>query len=56
MTTPPPVHVILVCPCCASTVDAEPEPDQAQRFECLQCGQVWIMTVNINRFTKHSLI
>lgn len=47
-------QVILVCPCCASTVDAEASPD-IQQFECLSCGQTWSMVVDAGRQAAHSL-
>lgn len=48
--------VILVCPCCASPVDAEPaEADVEQHFECLSCGQTWRMVVDPHRLAQHSL-
>lgn len=47
--------VILVCPCCASPVDAVAEPDQVQQFTCLACGQSWHMVVDPQRFVQHSL-
>ncbi len=48
------VPVILICPCCASTVDAEPGPDP-QTFTCICCGQTWTMTVDADRQAAHSL-
>jgi uncharacterized protein YbaR (Trm112 family) len=46
--------VILVCPCCASTVDAESGPDQ-QELICDVCGQTWSMVINADRLEKHAL-
>lgn len=46
--------VILVCPCCASTVDADPG-DAEQQFECLACGQNWSMTVDAERCAEYAL-
>ncbi len=45
---------ILVCPCCASTVDAEAGPDP-QDFECVSCGQTWRMVVDAGRQALYSL-
>jgi len=47
--------VILVCPCCASPVDAPAEPDTEQQFTCLACGQSWRMVVDPHRCAQHSL-
>ncbi len=49
-----PEPVILLCPCCASTVDAEDGPNP-QRFECVSCGQTWTMVVDRDRQAAHSL-
>lgn len=46
--------VILICPCCASTVDAEDGP-ALQTFECVSCGQKWSMVVDRDRHAAHSL-
>jgi len=46
--------VILLCPCCASTLDADAGPDE-QIFECISCGQNWSMVVSADRQTQHSL-
>lgn len=46
--------VILVCPCCASTVDAQ-TGDHLQHFECAACGQDWLMVVDADRQAAHSL-
>lgn len=46
--------VILVCPCCASAVDAAAAPE-AQQLECISCGQVWHMVVDADRAAQHSL-
>lgn len=48
------VMVILMCPCCASAVDAEDGPDP-QEFECVSCGQTWTMVVDADRLAAHSL-
>ena len=47
--------VILVCPCCASPLDAAGDPDTEQHFTCLGCGQTWRMVVDPRRFAQHSL-
>lgn len=47
-------QVILVCPCCASAVDAEASTE-IQEFECVSCGQTWAMVVDANRLAAHSL-
>lgn len=47
--------VILVCPCCASTVDADSDPDP-QNFTCTCCGQTWSMVVDADRQASYSLI
>lgn len=49
-----PEPVILICPCCASTVDAE-TGGQPQQFECVACGQQWSMVVDGDRLATHSL-
>lgn len=46
--------VILLCPCCASTIDAEASPEP-QTFECVSCGQNWVMVVDYDRHTAHAL-
>lgn len=48
------VPVILVCPCCASTVDAH-ATTEIQQFECVSCGQTWSMVVDADRQAAHSL-
>lgn len=45
---------ILICPCCASTVDAEAKPEP-QTFQCVTCGQMWTMVVDADRQATHSL-
>lgn len=49
-----PVNVILVCPCCASPVDAR-SGDEVQDFLCLVCDQSWQMVVDQVRQAVHSL-
>ncbi len=46
--------VIILCPCCASTVDAY-AGDDPQDFDCVQCGQEWSMLVDSDRFSIYSL-
>ncbi len=46
--------VILVCPVCASTLDAEAD-EGSQDFECVSCGQTWSMVVDAARHAIHSL-
>lgn len=46
--------VIIVCPCCASAVDAEAD-EKVQHFECVSCGQTWSMVVDAQRQATHSL-
>lgn len=47
-------HVIVLCPCCASTLDAKVTTDQ-QDFTCVCCGQTWTMTVDAERLAAHAL-
>lgn len=47
-------NVILVCPCCASPLEATPDPCP-QAFACENCEQQWTMTVDRNRVLFHSL-
>lgn len=47
-------HVILLCPCCASTVDAQVTAEP-QTFECVSCGQTWTMVIDRDRQAAHSL-
>lgn len=54
MSTEDPVTVILICPCCASTVDAEVAPHH-QSFECVTCGQQWQMVVDEQRHAEYAL-
>jgi hypothetical protein len=46
--------VILVCPCCASTVTAQPGPAE-QHLHCTVCGQQWRMVVDADRHAEYSL-
>jgi hypothetical protein len=46
--------VIVVCPCCASPLDAQPGP-QEQTFECVCCGQSWSMVIDPDRLAEYSL-
>lgn len=47
-------QVILLCPCCASPLDAHAGPGE-QRFTCDVCGQVWSMVVDADRHAAHAL-
>lgn len=47
-------NVILVCPCCASPVDAQ-AGDEPQQLDCESCGQHWEMVVNAQRQAEHAL-
>lgn len=46
--------VILVCPCCASPVDAVTAGHE-QDMECVACGQQWHMIVDADRVAEHAL-
>ncbi len=48
------MNTILVCPCCASPVDAQPH-SRPQNFECEVCEQKWTMVVDHKRTSEHSL-
>lgn len=47
-------NVIVICPCCASPVDAR-AAEQPQRLDCITCGQVWEMVVDARRQKEHAL-
>jgi uncharacterized protein YbaR (Trm112 family) len=47
-------HVILVCPCCASPVDAQPGETE-QHLECTACHQTWRMVVDAERHAEYAL-
>ena len=47
-------HVIVLCPCCASTLDAK-TITEPQTFTCVCCGQTWTMTVDADRHAEHAL-
>lgn len=49
-----PHKVVLVCPCCASPVDAVAGPD-TQELTCISCEQVWSMVIDAHRLDTHSL-
>lgn len=49
-----PVMVIVFCPCCNSTLDAQARP-VPQTLECPSCGQMWSMVVEAERFATYSL-
>jgi hypothetical protein len=46
--------VVLLCPCCASPVDALAGP-APQALECVVCGQHWDMVVDADRQAEHAL-
>lgn len=46
--------VVLVCPCCASPVDAEAGLE-IQLLLCSACGQIWRMVVDAARIAEHAL-
>lgn len=46
--------VILLCPVCASTVDAV-AAEAEQQLTCVSCGQTWVMVVDRERHDTHSL-
>lgn len=47
-------NVILVCPCCASPVDALAAPHE-QTLNCAACEQVWRMVVDPDRHAAYAL-
>lgn len=47
-------YVIVVCPCCASPVDA-PIGDKPDNLDCEVCGQNWTMVVDRERFSENAL-
>lgn len=47
-------YVIVVCPCCASPVDA-PVSDEPEKLDCEVCGQKWTMTVDRDRHAEYAL-
>jgi hypothetical protein len=53
---PVPIPVVLVCPCCASPVDAlaHVTPQSTQLF-CAACQQNWLMVVDAKRLAEFSL-
>ena len=46
--------VILVCPCCASTIETSAGPEE-QELECATCRQRWSMVVEADRLATFSL-
>jgi len=48
------MNVILVCPTCASAVDAQ-AGEHEQTLECVACGQTWVMVVDATRVAAHAL-
>lgn len=52
----PEAKVILVCPCCASPVDAQGDrPGRPQQLSCVACGQDWLMVVDADRQAEFAL-
>lgn len=47
-------NVIVICPCCASPVDAE-AGEQEQVLDCVSCGQRWSMVVDLHRQEEYAL-
>lgn len=47
-------NVVLLCPCCASPVDAVTGREPVE-LDCVSCGQQWSMTVDAVRIHAHSL-
>lgn len=54
-TFPDRFAAIILCPCCATAVDAECTDGHPQNFECVACGQNWTMTPSRERQAAHSL-
>ncbi len=50
-----PSKVILICPCCASPVDATDTDGLEAEHECHGCGQRWLMVVDADRHAEHAL-
>lgn len=48
------MNVIVICPCCASPVDAQSHDDE-QDLHCTACGQLWSMVVNAARQREYAL-
>lgn len=48
------MNVIVICPCCASPVDARPG-DAAQSIHCTVCDQSWVMVVDAERQKEYAL-
>lgn len=49
------MKVIVVCPCCASPVDAEDSDGDEIELQCGSCRQEWFMVVDADRHAEHSL-
>lgn len=47
-------NVIVICPCCASPVDAQ-DNQQQQCLVCLACGQTWFMRIDAERQKEYAL-
>jgi predicted RNA-binding Zn-ribbon protein involved in translation (DUF1610 family) len=43
---------IICCPVCGSTVDVTASQTQ---FDCVNCGQQWIMTIDPSRLAQYAL-
>jgi hypothetical protein len=54
MSNPMNKKVVLLCPCCASPIDAEGSTQQ-QDFTCDVCGQRWAMAVDLDRIAEYAL-
>lgn len=48
------MNVIVICPCCASPVDAEANDDEC-KLQCTACGQHWSMVVSAARQKEYAL-
>lgn len=48
------MNLIVICPCCASPVDAEAVKCE-QKLECVACGQQWSMVVDRDRQAEFAL-
>lgn len=49
------MNVILLCPCCASPVDAEDSEGVVAVLECGSCEQRWSMVVDSARVAQYAL-
>jgi hypothetical protein len=46
--------VVLICPCCASPVDAQVGHGQ-QSLQCDACDQQWTMVIDPSRIAEYAL-